>query len=88
MERLMYKYLDCLYPNAYRRKSIFGIVHVHGGNYLGPKELMDDLETCFGESKEMTKIYYRVSLRWLDSLRFVEYIRNSTNNDVLVHTMI
>ncbi len=83
--RLIFKFLDTKYPDAYIKQTIFGDLPVYGNDWVIRKEVCSELCRWFGIS-DGTAIYLVIA--WESKLPVVVSIRNSTNPDVLVSDTI
>jgi hypothetical protein len=81
MKRVIFKFLDTKYPNAYIKKTIFGNLTMYGDDYVSSRILTMELCKWF----EVTENYARHTIEmWESALPVVVSLRNSTNPDVWV----
>lgn len=84
MRELMKKYLSLKFPDAYMKKSKFGLVVYYGHgdtSHLRHVEVLTDMVNMFSCSKnEANDVLYD----WIDGLKVFSPIPNSTNPDVLI----
>jgi len=84
MDKLMWKYLDTLYPNSYRRETKFGLLTIFGNNgNTTAVEALSRLSKMFSCSELEATILIK---KWIDSRPIGKPIPNSTNPNVLVYS--
>lgn len=85
MRKLIFKFLDTKYPNAFVKQTVFGDLTVYGNDWVVGKDVCSGLCNWFGISHG-TAIYLLKA--WESKLPVVVSIRNSTNPAVLVSDTI
>ena len=81
MTKVIFKFLDTKYPNAYVKKTIFGNLTMYGDDYVSIHGLAVELCKWF----DVTQEFARHTIKsWESTLPMVVSIRNSTNPDVWV----
>jgi len=83
MKKLIWKYLDNTLPNAYRKKTKFGLVPYYKNGIIPYLNLIRDVSELFGEERR-SHLIIDVVHEWFDSLPVAVNPPNSTNPDVLV----
>lgn len=81
MKKLIFKYLNRTYPNAYIKECKFGRYPSFKGELLASHTLRDELMDMFDSEEEYIK---SVVADWVSSLPVVCYLKNATNTDVLL----
>jgi len=81
MTKVIFKFLDTKYPNAYIKKTIFGNLTMYGEDYISTHGLTVELCNWF----DVTQQFARQTIKsWESTLPVVVSLRNSTNPDVWV----
>jgi hypothetical protein len=81
MSKLIFKFLDTKYPNAFVKQTIFGSLAMYGDDSIHRVALVKEMCNWFG----VTQVFAEHNLKvWISTLPVVVSIRNSTNPDVLV----
>jgi hypothetical protein len=81
MRKLIFKFLDTRYPNAFVKQTIFGDLAMCGDNAIHRVTLVREVCKWF----DVTQVFAEHNLKvWISKLPVVVSIRNSTNPDVLV----
>jgi hypothetical protein len=81
MRKLIFKFLDTKYPNAFVKETIFGSLAMYGDNAMHRVTLVRELCNWF----DVTQVFAEHNLKaWISKLPVVVSIRNSTNPTVLV----
>lgn len=81
MRKVIFKFLDTKYPNAFVKQTIFGSLTMYGDNAMYNLALVRELCDWF----DVTHVFAEHNLKvWISKLPVVVSIRNSTNPDVLV----
>lgn len=83
MEEVIKEYLNVIFPNAYRRDTIFGNIAIHDGRELYIENVISEVMLFFG--KLFYKEYCNIVWDWFNSIPMVKPIPNSTNHDVLIY---
>jgi hypothetical protein len=83
MKKLIWKYLNKTYPNAYRKRTKFGLVPYGENSIIPYLNLIRDVSELFGEERR-SHLIIGVINEWFDSLPVAVNLPNSTNPDVLV----
>jgi hypothetical protein len=81
MTKVIFKFLDTKYPNAYVKKTIFGSLIMYGDDYVSTHGLTVELCKWFDVTQEFAGPTIQT---WGSTLPVVVSIRNSTNPDVWV----
>jgi len=82
MKKLIWKYLDNTYPNAYRKETKFGLVPYCNNGIIPYLSVIKDVSDLFGEDRD--KFDTSIILEWFNSRPVAVNLPNSTNPDVLV----
>jgi len=81
MIKLIFKFLDTKFPNAFVSKTIFGEIAMFGDDYISSHKLIKELCDWFDVDED----YIEVAVgEWIAKLPVVVSVRNSTNPAVLV----
>jgi hypothetical protein len=81
MRKLIFKFLDTKYPNAFVKQTIFGNLSMCGDDAIHRVTLVREVRNWFG----VTQVFAEHNLKvWVSKLPVVVSIRNSTNPAVLV----
>ena len=81
MRKVIFKFLDTKYPNAFVKQTIFGDLAMCGDNALHRVTLVREVCNWF----DVTQVFAEHNLKvWISKLPVVVSIRNSTNPTVLV----
>ncbi len=81
MRKVIFKFLDTKYPNAFVKQTIFGSLAMCGDNHVSTPHLTVELCDWF----DVTREFARHSIKqWESSLPVVVSLRSSTNPAVLV----
>jgi hypothetical protein len=81
MRKLIFKFLDTKYPNAFVKQTIFGDLPMCGDNAMHRVTLVREVCKWF----DVTQVFAEHNLKvWISKLPVVVSIRNSTNPTVLV----
>ena len=83
MNKLIWKYLDKTHPNAYRKRTKFGLVPYSKDGIISYLNLIRNVSELFGEERR-SHLIIDVIHEWFDSLPVAVNLPNSTNPDVLV----
>jgi hypothetical protein len=81
MTKVIFKFLNTKYPNAYVKKTIFGDLSMCGENCVSTHGLTVELCKWFDVTNEFARHTIQT---WGSTLPVVVSIRNSTNPDVWV----
>jgi hypothetical protein len=81
MKKIVFDFLDTLYPNAFVKKTIFGDLTTYGDEWVVSMDVCSGLCRWFGISHETAMNYLT---EWQYTLPVVVSIRNSTNPSVLI----
>ena len=79
MTKVIFKFLNTKYPNAYVKKTIFGDLSMCGENCVSTHGLTVELCKWFDVTNEFARHTIQT---WESTLPMVVSIRNSTNPDV------
>jgi hypothetical protein len=81
MRKLIFKFLDTRYPNAFVKQTIFGNLAMYGDDAIHRVTLVREVCNWF----DVTQVFAEHNLKvWISKLPVVVSIRNSTNPDVWV----
>jgi hypothetical protein len=81
MRKVIFKFLDTKYPNAFVKQTIFGNLAMCGDDAMYKLALVREICNWF----DVTQVFAEHNLKvWESTLPVVVSIRNSTNPDVLV----
>jgi hypothetical protein len=81
MRKLIFKFLDTKYPNAFVKQTIFGDLSMCGDDAIHRVALVREVRNWF----DVTQVFAEHNLKvWISKLPVVVSIRNSTNPAVLV----
>jgi hypothetical protein len=81
MRKLIFKFLDTRYPNAFVKQTIFGNLAMCGDDAIHRVALVREVCNWFN----VTQVFAEHNLKvWISKLPVVVSIRNSTNPAVLV----
>ena len=81
MTKVIFKFLDTKYPNAFVNQTIFGSLVVCGDDAIHRVALVREVCNWF----DVTQVFAEHNLKvWISKLPVVVSIRNSTNPTVLV----
>jgi hypothetical protein len=81
MRKVIFKFLDTKYPNAFVKQTIFGELAMCGDNALHRVTLVREVCKWF----DVTQVFAEHNLKvWISKLPVVVSVRNSTNPAVLV----
>jgi hypothetical protein len=81
MTKVIFKFLDTKYPNAYVKKTIFGNLAMCGDDAIHRVTVVREVCNWF----DITQVFAEHNLKvWISKLPVVVSIRNSTNPAVLV----
>jgi len=81
MRKVIFKFLDTKYPNAFVKQTIFGSLTMCGDDAIHRVTLVRDVCNWF----DVTQVFAEHNLKmWESTLPVVVSIRNSTNPTVLV----
>ena len=81
MRKVIFKFLDTKYPNAFVKQTIFGSLTMYGDDHVSTHGLTVELCKWF----DVTQVFARHTIQtWESTLPMVVSIRNSTNPDVWV----
>jgi hypothetical protein len=83
MKKLIWKYLHKTYPNAYRKRTKFGLAPYCKNGIIPYLNTIKDVSDLFGEDRN-NNFNTSIIREWFDSLPVAVNIPNSTNPDVLV----
>jgi hypothetical protein len=81
MLKLIFKFLDTKFPNAFVSKGIFGEIAMFGDDYISSYKLIRELCNWFDVDKDYIELAVG---EWIAKLPVVVNVRNSTNPAVLV----
>jgi len=81
MLKLIFKFLDTKFPNAFVSKTIFGEIAMFGDDYISSHKLIKELCDWFDVDKDYVELAVG---EWKAILPVVVSVRNSTNPDVWV----
>ena len=81
MLKLIFKFLDTKFPNAFVSKTIFGEIAMFGDDYISSHKLIKELCDWFDVDKDYVELAVG---EWKARLPVVVSVRNSTNPDVWV----
>ena len=81
MTKVIFKFLDTKYPDAYVKKTIFGNLTMYGNDYVSIHGLAVELCKWFDVTEEFARHTIQI---WGSALPVVVSLRNSTNPDVWV----
>ena len=81
MRKVIFKFLDTKYPNAFVKQTIFGNLSMCGDDSIHTYNLTIELCNWFDVTQDFAKHNIKV---WVSTLPVVVSIRNSTNPAVLV----
>ena len=82
MEKLIWKYLNKTYPNAYRKSTKFGLAPYCKNGIIPYLNTIKDVSDLFGEDRD--NFDTTIINEWFNSLPVAVNLPNSTNPDVLV----
>lgn len=80
MSKVIFKFLDTKYPNAFVKQTIFGSLAMYGDDSIHTYNLPIELCNWFDVTQDFAKHNIKV---WVSTLPVVVSIRNSTNPHVL-----
>jgi len=81
MTKVIFKFLDTKYPNAFVKQTIFGSLTMYGDDAMYKLALVREICNWF----DVTQVFAEHNLKvWESTLPVVVSIRNSTNPDVWV----
>jgi hypothetical protein len=81
MTKVIFKFLDTKYPDAYVKKTIFGNLAMCGDDAIHRVTVVREVCNWF----DVTQVFAEHNLKvWISKLPVVVSIRNSTNPAVLV----
>jgi hypothetical protein len=81
MIKLIFKFLNTKFPNAFVKKTIFGDIAMFGDDYISTHKLTKELCDWFDVDED----YIRLAVdEWIAKLPVVVSLRNSTNPDLWV----
>jgi hypothetical protein len=81
IHKVIFKFLDTKYPNAYVKRTIFGNLTMYGDDYVSIHGLAVELCKWFDVTEEFARHTIEI---WGSALPVVVSLRNSTNPDVWV----
>ena len=81
MIKLIFKFLDTKFPDAFVSKGIFGEIAMFGDDYISSHKLIKELCNWFDVDEDYIELAVN---EWIAKLPVVVRVRNSTNPAVLV----